>query len=492
MVDDRGTSLSGGQRARISLARALYTDADCYLLDDPLSAVDSSVSKHIFEKCIKEYLRNKCVILVTHQLQFIKQADQIVVLKDGACFACGSYIELLNKATVVPDQQTEKSPEGSPSSRRQSIRRRIESFNERHSRSNSYIESDHESMYDEVSILDYVQAAESRERSNQPTSLELPNSERSTSSKPKKRVRQLSEVDANYLVSVERVVEFGELEKEPLEECIQEPHESWPQRGNIVYENVSLAYDGAGDDPPQLVLRDLNFNIKGGEKVGIVGRTGAGKSSLITTLFRLTQPTGQIFIDNIDTADISLSRLRRGLAIIPQEPILFSGTIRRNLDPFNEKSDEELWDAIDKVQLKTKIQSFPSKLDSSVSECGSDFSVGQKQLICLARAILRRSPILILDECTAAVDPRTDSLIQQTIRNEFANNTVLTIAHRLNTIIDNERVMVLDQGRLVQFDSPYELIKQKSGIFSELFDNHTQEVKNELLKAAEKVYNSKK
>src|SRR5699024_3380641 len=137
------------------------------------------------------------------------------------------------------------------------------------------------------------------------------------------------------------------------------------------------------------------------------------------------------------------------------------------LDPFNEKTDEELWDAIDKVQLRSKIQSLPARLDSPVSECGSDFSVGQKQLICLARAILRKNRILVLDEATANVDPRTDSFIQHTIRTEFAHCTVLTIAHRLNTIIDYDRVMVLDAGSLAQFDSPYQLIKLKEGIFYE-------------------------
>ena len=235
------------------------------------------------------------------------------------------------------------------------------------------------------------------------------------------------------------------------------------------------------------MLKDLSFRIRGGEKIGIVGRTGAGKSSLITTIFRLTQPTGSIIIDGIDTGSISLSQLRRCLSIIPQEPILFSGNIRRNLDPCNEKSDKELWDAIEKVQLKSKIQSLPAKLDSPVSECGTDFSVGQKQLVCLARAILRKNRILILDEATANVDPRTDQLIQQTIRTEFAHCTVLTIAHRLNTIIDYDKVMVLDAGTLAQFDTPYNLIKCEEGIFYELFDNLNQDVKNELRIIAQKA-----
>lgn len=295
------------------------------------------------------------------------------------------------------------------------------------------------------------------------------------------------------MTSVERIAEFGKLEVEPLEECIQEPPDAWPQRGDLVYEDVSLAYDGEptpedDDPPPRLVLRDLTFTIRGGEKIGIVGRTGAGKSSLIVTLFRLTAPTGAIRIDGIDTGDVSLSRLRRSLSIIPQEPILFSGNIRRNLDPFNEKTDEQLWDAIEKVQLKAKIQSLPAKLDSPVSECGSDFSVGQKQLICLARAILRKNRILILDEATANVDPRTDGYIQAALRTEFAACTVLTIAHRLNTIIDYDRVMVLDAGALAQFDTPFNLIEQKQGIFYELFDNLNQETKSELKRAAQKAH----
>lgn len=210
-------------------------------------------------------------------------------------------------------------------------------------------------------------------------------------------VRQTTEVET-YMTSVKRIIEFGKLDKENIDDCKTIPPDEWPTKGDVVFENVCLHYPGC-DEP---VLKNLTFSIKAGEKIGIVGRTGAGKSSIITALFRLTQPAGKIYIDGIDTSEIALTTLRKNLSIIPQEPIFFSGTIRKNLDPFNEKSDPELWNAIEKVQLKSKILS----LDASVSESGTDFSVGQKQLICLARAIIRKNRILVLDEATANVDPR--------------------------------------------------------------------------------------
>ncbi|NXP92337.1 MRP2 protein, partial [Passerina amoena] len=201
-------------------------------------------------------------------------------------------------------------------------------------------------------------------------------------------------------------------------------------------------------------------------QVGVVGRTGAGKSSLTNCLFRVLEAAGgKIIIDDVDIATIGLHDLRNNLTIIPQDPVLFTGTLRMNLDPFDQYSDEEVWKALELAHLKTYVQGLPERLLHHVSEAGENLSVGQRQLVCLARALLRKAKILILDEATAAVDLETDHLIQTTIRSAFADCTVLTIAHRLHTIMDSNRVMVLHAGQIVEFDSPEELL-MKQGIFS--------------------------
>ncbi|XP_018014259.1 ATP-binding cassette sub-family C member 4 isoform X1 [Hyalella azteca] len=278
-------------------------------------------------------------------------------------------------------------------------------------------------------------------------------------------VRQSAEVE-NQMTSVERVLEFSKLEPEaPLtteEDKKLDPQ--WPRSGSIEFIDVSLKYDEA--KPP--VLKKLNFAVSSGEKIGIVGRTGAGKSSLISCLFRLTEPTGQIIIDGADVSKLGLHTLRKNISIIPQDPTLFNDTFRKNLDPFSQHSDEELWLALEEVQLKEAVQETPGGLEHVVSEGGSNLSVGQRQLVCLARAIISHNPILLMDEATANVDPKTDELIQTTIRDKFRSCTVLTVAHRLHTIMDSTRVMVLSAGQLKEFDAPHLLLKDKKSVFSEL------------------------
>uniref|UniRef100_A0A1B0DAI3 Uncharacterized protein n=1 Tax=Phlebotomus papatasi TaxID=29031 RepID=A0A1B0DAI3_PHLPP len=207
------------------------------------------------------------------------------------------------------------------------------------------------------------------------------------------------------------------------------------------------------------------------EKIGIVGRTGAGKSSIIQALFRLAFNEGLIEIDGINAETLGLHDLRSKISIIPQDPILFTGTLRHNLDPFEEKKDDEIWSALSQVELKEAVSHLPRGLDSKMSDGGSNFSMGQRQLVCLARAILRDNRILVLDEATANVDPDTDRLIQTTIRDKFAQCTVLTIAHRLHTVMDSDRVLVVDAGRVVEFGHPYDLIqKAQGGFFRALVD----------------------
>jgi ATP-binding cassette subfamily C (CFTR/MRP) protein 4 len=241
--------------------------------------------------------------------------------------------------------------------------------------------------------------------------------------------------------------------------------------GEIKFVNVSLSY--FPEEPP--VLKRLNFLVKPCEKIGIVGRTGAGKSSIVSVLFRLYDFEGSIEIDGQNTKSMSLYELRRTMSIIPQDPILFGGTIRKNLDPFGEHSDAQLWDALEAVHLRQLFARHSQGLEYQISEGGTNFSVGQRQLICLARAIVRRNKILILDEATANVDPETDMFIQRTIARQFVQCTVLTIAHRLITIVDSDRVLVLDRGEIGEFGAPKALLEREGGLFKQMVDSSAQQ-----------------
>uniref|UniRef100_A0A672I8F6 ATP-binding cassette, sub-family C (CFTR/MRP), member 2 n=1 Tax=Salarias fasciatus TaxID=181472 RepID=A0A672I8F6_SALFA len=275
-------------------------------------------------------------------------------------------------------------------------------------------------------------------------------------------VRMTSELETN-IVAVERVSEYIEIENEAEWVTDTRPPKDWPEAGRLQFENYKVRYRPGLD----LVLHGITCDIGSAEKIGIVGRTGAGKSSLTNCLFRIIEAAeGRILIDGIDIAKLGLHDLRSNLTIIPQDPVLFCGTLRMNLDPFDKFSDEDVWKVLELSHLKDFAAGLKEGLQHEVSEGGENLSVGQRQLLCLARALLRKSRILILDEATAAVDLETDNLIQNTIRKEFSSCTVLTIAHRLHSIMDSSRVMVLDAGRIVEFDTPQNLLSNKGHFYA--------------------------
>lgn len=278
-------------------------------------------------------------------------------------------------------------------------------------------------------------------------------------------VRQISKLETN-IVSVERVNEYSNTkpEAEWITEPSKRPPHNWANQGNIEFRDYSTRYRSGLD----LVIYHMNIEVQARERIGIVGRTGAGKSSITLALFRMVEPcSGTIFIDGVDITDLGLHDLRSAITIIPQDPILFSGTLRFNLDPFERYTDQEIWTALDHASLREFAAAQPNKLEHEITEGGENISVGQRQLVCLARALLRapHSRILVLDEATAAVDADTDMRIQQSIREHFSHCTVLTIAHRLNTILDYDRVLVMEQGRVKEFDSPQSLLSNPDSEF---------------------------
>ena len=301
-------------------------------------------------------------------------------------------------------------------------------------------------------------------------------------------VRQSAEVE-NMATSVERIIQYGDLPAEgvfyaplaahrpvavapadlpsPRSQVLIDPGASWPQEGRLTFDNFCMRYR----DGLPLVLKGLSFEVRPREKVGVCGTTGAGKSSLFTAIFRLVEgESGSILIDGVDTSRLPLHTLRSAIAIIPQSPVIFSNTLRYNLDPFQQHSDAALWEALEAVQLKQLVAGLTHKLSTLMSENGSNLSVGESQLICVARALLKPSRLLLVDEATANVDRRTDALLQEVIRTRFKERTVITIAHRLMTIADCDRIIVMKEGRVAECDTPARLLEREGGVFKRMME----------------------
>ena len=259
-------------------------------------------------------------------------------------------------------------------------------------------------------------------------------------------------------------MKYAELDSEPGYANQRDPPENWPSDGRIEFENLSLVYYPGGSS----VLEDLSFRVEPNEKFGISGRTGAGKSSLVAALLRMPEPTGRILIDGSDVQQFNLQSYRSRISVISQDPVLFSGTLRSNLDPTTSFGDSDIWSALEAVHMKAPVRKLDKELCAELTEGGSNFSAGERQLLCLARALLQGNKIIVLDEATANIDVVTDGLIQDTIRTKFQNCTVLTIAHRVSTILDYDRVMVLEQGTIVECDKPGVLLDVQGGRFAEL------------------------
>lgn len=274
------------------------------------------------------------------------------------------------------------------------------------------------------------------------------------------------------MVSVERAHQFERIEPENWHGM---NYETWPMWPTIDFTDVVLSYNSQSDTTAVYALNGVSLQIKAGEKIGICGRTGSGKSSLFMALFRGVElHSGSIFIDSINISTLGLTTLRENMSIIPQDPFLFEGSLRENLDISGEKSNEELWSALREVRLEARFRSESASSDSDdglnakIEERGRNLSTGERQLVCLARAILANRKILCIDEATASVDFETDSFIQETIRNKFTGVTVLTVAHRINTILDYDRVLVMESGRVAEFDSPKQLLSNKNSLFYSL------------------------
>ncbi|KAH0671192.1 hypothetical protein KY285_025413 [Solanum tuberosum] len=565
-VGERGMNLSGGQKQRIQLARAIYSDSDIYLLDDPFSAVDAQTGAHMF----------KAIVYATHQLEFLDASDLILVMKDGRIVQSGKYSELIADPDVLLCQVlfqglqmasnywiawgTEE--EGRVTSKRligifvllsggssffilgravmlstiaietsqklyigmmKSLFREPLSFFDstpssrilnRSSTDQSTVDTDipyrlaglafaliqlssivvlmsnvaWQIMFLFLLILAisvwyqayYITTARELARmvgiqkapilhhfSESPTGLAGLAATYGLNLNVLQAwvIWNLCNVE-NKMISVERILQFSDVPSEaPLIIEKSRPKPDWPLKGRIDIKNLHVQYS---PDLPR-VLKGITCTFPEGKKIGVVGRTGSGKSTLIQSLFRVVESSeGCILIDGIDISKIGLQDLRSKLCIIPQDPTLFQGTIRINLDPLQQHTDQDIWEVLHKCHLADIVKQDTRLLDAPVAEEGENLSVGQRQIVCLAKVLLQKRRILVLDEATASVDTETDNVIKKTIREETNGCTVITVAHRIPTVIDNDLVLVLGEGKILEFDTPNQLLKNSSSAFSNL------------------------
>ncbi|CAM8976319.1 unnamed protein product [Rhodiola kirilowii] len=590
-IGERGINMSGGQKQRIQIARAVYQDADIYLLDDPFSAVDAHTGTQLFRECLMGILKETTILYVTHHVEFLPAADLILVMQNGRIAQAGKFEQLLTENTgskavqkyapqciTFPDGIFDSTPTGRILSRASSDQSVLDleignkiGFVRLLSNTTSgtiavmsqvawevfvifipvtaiciwyqryYIPTARElarlSQIQRAPILHHfaeslagaatIRAFDQEDRffyanlgliDNQSRALfhnvsalewlsfrlnvlsnfvfafslvllvSLPEGIISPSlaglavtyginlnEQLASVIWNISSAE-NKMISAERILQYSKLTSEaPLvvESCSPPPN--WPDNGSICFKNLQIRY--AEHLPP--VLESISCTFPGKKKIGIVGRTGSGKSTLIHAIFRIVEPwEGTILIDGVDITRIGLHDLRSRLSIIPQDPTLFEGTVRGNLDPLEQYPEKEIWEviilqALDKCQLGDIVRAKEGRLDSVVVENGENWSVGQRQLFCLGRALLKKSSILVLDEATASVDSATDGLIQMVINQEFRNRTVVTIAHRIHTVIDSDLVLVLSDGRIAEYDSPAKLLERDETFFSKLIKEYT-------------------
>lgn len=295
-------------------------------------------------------------------------------------------------------------------------------------------------------------------------------------------IRQSAEV-VNQMVCVERVFEYSKLEPEAaLMTEYDKMNQNWPSSGSLEVKELSVRYRS---NLP-LSLKRISFSVPSGKRLGVVGRTGSGKSTLVQALFRIVEAEdGAILIDGIDIKRLGLHKLRKGMSVISQYPTLFSGcTVRENLDPFGLYSDEDIIESLRSVQMISAINELPHGMDSSVAEGGSNFSVGERQLLCLARAILQKSKVLVLDEPTANVDTKTDMLLQNAVKKAFHEATIISVAHRLDTVIGNDFIMVLGDGKVLEFGTPANLVANARSVFNAMLDDTGDAMAAELRRKA--------